>query len=252
MRALCSNMVPHSEHAQIRLSTTPHSTHTAHLLCYSHTIVARWTHTVHSHSCITKAEHTHTRRWQIWHPPPVITFLQPPPPSIMGAIPVTVGCSRCRKVLKSRRLFAVNLQSLLYVVVQMFWGEVCWRRHVVRYNSSERAAAGGAGTCRGKRRCVSLQVTGHASRKLQFVLITFTLLRLYRTSTEHEEHIQTHCWDVFFCSGDSAVVDNWSPLLFILSEETTERQQAFVFKTPEVLRGISDHRPGQTWLNVRL
>lgn len=116
-------------------------------LSYSHTIVATRTHTVHSHPCFTIAQYTHeqTPLWQIWHPPPVVTFLHPPPLSIKGAIPVAMGCARCGKVLKSRRLFPVNSVWSLYVVVQMFWGEVCRRRRVARYNNSERAAAGGAG-----------------------------------------------------------------------------------------------------------
>lgn len=193
--------VNHSDHTR-----THTHTHSSLTLSYSHTIVARRTHTVHSHSCITKAEHTHTHEqtplWQIWHPPPVVTFLQPPPPSIMGAIPVTGGCARCRKVLKSCRVFPVNLLSLLYVVVQMFWGEVCRRRRMARYNSSKRLAAGGAGTRHGKRRRVSLQVTGHVSRNLRFVLITFTFTEIVPHFHKTRRTLtQTHCWDaacVFF------------------------------------------------------
>ncbi len=193
-QSLCSTSTDTSTHTPSHTHTFSHThthththTHSSVTLSYSHTVVPKQMYTVHSHSSLRlnthpllSHTHEHTPPWQIWHSPPAVTVLQPPPPSV-GAIPVTVGCARCGEVLKSRRLFPVNLLPLLYVVVQMFWGEVCRRWRVAMYNSSQRAVVGGAGRRRRKARLVILQVTGHASHMLHFVLITFT----YSKSVPH-------------------------------------------------------------------
>lgn len=113
MRALSSNMVPH--HGNLLSAThTPLWQH-EHTLFFTpilhHSSIHTWTNA-------TQADLTPTTRCYIFAPPLL---------SLMGAIPVAMGCARCRKVLKSRRLFPVNLVWSLYVVVQMFWGEVCRR-----------------------------------------------------------------------------------------------------------------------------
>lgn len=116
-------------------------------LSYSHTTVATWTHTVHSHPFFTIAQYTHeqTPLRQIWHPPPVVTFLHLPsslshgrhsrrhgvcempqsakkPPSLPSKLGMVVVCC-CANVLRG------SLQTA----------------PVARYNSTERAAAGGVG-----------------------------------------------------------------------------------------------------------
>lgn len=165
---LSSRMASLSMLRMIGHPATPQNTLTHHsvTLSYSHTIVAKWTQTAYSHSYthIHLCQNEHTPLGQIWHPPPVVTSLQPPPPS-MGAIPVTVGCVRCVKVLKSCRLFPVNLVSLLYVVVQMFWEEVCRCRRMARHNTSQRAAVGGGWST--PQEVHTCQHAGHRARLLR-------------------------------------------------------------------------------------
>ena len=116
------------------------------------------------------------------------------PPS-MGAIPVTVGCARYGKVLKSCRLFPVNLVLLLFVVVQMFWEEVCRRRRLVRYNSSQRGSGGRSWNApQGHWERVGVQVAGHASRFFHFVLIAFTFLRRRTALRQNVQNTDTKHW----------------------------------------------------------
>lgn len=188
----------HSQHAPIRLSATPQSarthTHKHTWLPYSQ-LFTRHCGKANTHRSFALVHHqswTHTHErtplWQIWHPPPVVTSLQPPPS-------LRHGCYRSLKVLKSRRLFPVNLLSLLYVVVQMFWGKVCRRLRMARYNSSERAAAGGVGTRH--RKAEMRQPAGHRSRLPQ-VTVCLNWFHICRdcTSLSHTSTLkQTHCWD---------------------------------------------------------
>lgn len=105
--------------------------HTHHSVTLSVIHAPLWQHEhtlfIHTHTSPRLNTHpsfTHMNRhtlWQIWHPPPVVTFLQPLPPS-MGAIPVTVGCARYGKSAKK----PPSLPSKLGVVV------VCCCANVLR------------------------------------------------------------------------------------------------------------------------
>lgn len=153
-------------------------------LSYSviHTPLWQHEHTLFIHTHTSPKLNTHTPLWQIWHPPPVVTFLQPPPPS-MGAIPVTVGCARCGKVLKSRRLFPVNLVSLLCKCFEEKFADM------VRHNSSQRAAVGGAGTRR--RKPETCQSTGHRSR-LPHVTVCLNYFHIFWNCTSLSQNIKNH------------------------------------------------------------
>lgn len=170
-------LAPLSNLRMIGLPATPQNTLTHHLvtLSYSHTIVAKWTQTAYSHAYthIHLCQNEHTPLRQIWHPPPVVTFLQPPPPS-MGAIPVTVGCVRCGKSAKKLSSFPSKLGGVVVCCcANVLRGSLLMPTHgEAQQGSSRRGLEYSAGSPHVS--VCSVQVTGHASWMLQFVLIIFT------------------------------------------------------------------------------
>lgn len=137
----------------------------------------------HIYTCV-RMNTLHFGRFDTHHPS--LHFCSPLlPPWVL--FPSPWGVWDAEKVLKSCRLFPVNLVPLLYVVVQMFWEEVCWCRRMARHNSSQRAAVGGDWST--PQEVHTCQCAGHRARLLN-VTVCLNYFHIFWNHTSLSQNIQ--------------------------------------------------------------